>query len=67
MFDADSNTPVPILGVRICPTTGKVVPVGGVKSSSVGTQPIMPYDMYTDALSGQAVRVHSAYVRDGQV
>lgn len=67
MFDGDSNAPVPILGVRICPTTGRVVPVGGVKATSVGSQPIVPYDMYTDGLSGRAVRVHSAYVRDGQV
>lgn len=67
MHDEDSGTPVPILGVRISPQTGKVVPVGGVKSTDLGTQPIVPYDSYVDKMSGRQIRTHGAYTANQQV
>lgn len=59
MFDECSQTPVPILGVRILPTTGKVVPVGGTRPDN---QPILPYDTHTEKHSSQPIRVHAAYI-----
>ena len=67
MFDESSNTPVPIMGVTICPSTGKVLPVGGVKCTEHGNQPIIPYDTHTDSLSNLPIRVHSTYKSAGQV
>ena len=67
MFDESSNTPVPIMGVTICPSPGKELPVGGVKCTEHGNQPIIPYDTHTDSLSNLPIRVHSTYKSAGQV
>lgn len=65
MFDEDSSTPVPILGIRISPETGKVLPVGGTNNKN---QPIIPYEYDTEAMSNQQIRVYNAYYdSDGKV
>ena len=67
MVDAESGEPVPILSVRICPTTGRVLPVGGVKPTVHGIQPIIAYEMHQDIRGGPPITVHGACVRNGQV
>lgn len=69
MYDEATDTPVPIVAVTICPRTGNVLPVGGVRGSdSSPSQPIIPYDTCDEPMSGKSMRIHGVYTTaEGQV
>ena len=67
MIDSVTQHPVPIIGVTLDPMTGAVIPVGGTVLEDPESPlpiPVLLYDNFIEAVSGQGMRVTSARFSD---